>query len=242
MAAADHEGDAELAAEEVGRILQDAGIYIGAVVRDGQIFLEGEVESAADRDAALDVARAVAAGSGLEVVDELEIMTILPNEPWSEDESAGSEFRFAERSNRAEIEPDFIEREGTTDPALAKEGVPYFPPTDPVVEPTTDSEQLEIVGGFEGTSMDIEPGEQRPGALGDGEFEEIVRRELHEDALTTSLDIQVEVIDGVATLAGVVPTLEDAENAEAVAGRVPGILDVNEMLTVASMQRESDVE
>lgn len=47
--------------------------------------------------------------------------------------------------------------------------------------------------------------------------------ELREDAATTDLRVDVLVWDGVVRLRGTVPTLEDADNAEAVAARVPGV-------------------
>ena len=61
------------------------------------------------------------------------------------------------------------------------------------------------------------------------------RPELAEDAATTDLIIYVTVRNGVAHLRGRVPDLDDADSAEAVAARVPGIRDVQEELEVANV-------
>ncbi|MDQ3044100.1 MAG: BON domain-containing protein, partial [Chloroflexota bacterium] len=60
------------------------------------------------------------------------------------------------------------------------------------------------------------------------------------DALTTDLELRVTVLDGIVRLHGEVPTLEDAESAEAVASRVGGNLEIREELTIPSMNRESE--
>src|SRR5919204_351049 len=49
---------------------------------------------------------------------------------------------------------------------------------------------------------------------------EAVRRELHEDAATTDLDLDVLVRNGVVHIRGRVADLDDATNAEDVAARV----------------------
>ena len=93
----------------------------------------------------------------------------------------------------------------------------------------------QVLGGFdsepgitvERSAMDNQPGDE---ALADA-----VRRELREDAATSELSIVVAVRQGVAHLRGRVTDLEDAENAEAVASRVPGIREVVEELEVASI-------
>ena len=62
-----------------------------------------------------------------------------------------------------------------------------------------------------------------------------IRRELAEDSATTDLNIVVAVRNGVAHLRGQVADLDDADNAEAVAARVPGVRDVVEELEVAGL-------
>ena len=61
-----------------------------------------------------------------------------------------------------------------------------------------------------------------------------MRRELLEDAATTDLRVEVEVRDGVVRLRGTVQDVVDAENAEEVAARVPGVDEVLEELRVAN--------
>jgi osmotically-inducible protein OsmY len=62
-----------------------------------------------------------------------------------------------------------------------------------------------------------------------------VRRELAEDSATADLNIVVAVRNGVVHLRGQVADLDDADNAESVAGRVPGIREVVEELDVANV-------
>jgi hypothetical protein len=61
---------------------------------------------------------------------------------------------------------------------------------------------------------------------------EAVRRALKEDPTTNWLDIQVEVVDDVARLHGRVGYYEDAEAAEAVASRVPGVRYVQDDMEI----------
>jgi osmotically-inducible protein OsmY len=101
---------------------------------------------------------------------------------------------------------------------------------------TTDAHgRVQVLGGFGATSMDsveVEPSasDAHPG---DEALADTVRRELREDALTTDLVVDVAVVRGVACLRGTVPGLDDAENAEAVAARVPGVREVVEGLALA---------
>jgi hypothetical protein len=112
-------------------------------------------------------------------------------------------------------------------------GEPYAPPVDPVL--TMDARgRPQVLGGFSFSSMDaidVAPSAQdaRPG---DEALAEAIRRELREDALTTGLAIEVEVHVGRAHLRGTVAGLEDAEAAEAVAMRVPGVFDVQDELAL----------
>ena len=56
-----------------------------------------------------------------------------------------------------------------------------------------------------------------------------------EDSATADLSIFVAVRNGIAHLRGQVPDLDDADNAEEVAARVPGIREVVEELDVANV-------
>jgi osmotically-inducible protein OsmY len=136
-------------------------------------------------------------------------------------------------------EIDFNAELGTTDATEATdEAIPYFPPTDPPVRPAPrGAGGIEIVDGFAGTALDAPiEAEQPPDAVlaGDDEIAREVRLALKEDAATADLAIRVAVRDGVVRLRGVVPTLSDAELAEEVAWRVPGVVAVEEELDVAS--------
>lgn len=115
----------------------------------------------------------------------------------------------------------------------------YFAPTDPVIDGNASDAQGDavVLNGFEPTSMDDETvdasaEDNRPG---DEALADAIRRELREDASTTDLRVHVRVVRGVAHLRGTVPSLEDAENAEAVAAGVPGVIDVDEDLDVPGL-------
>ena len=203
-------------------MLEQAGIFIGTGVREGRIHLDGKVDSLANRDAALDVARAIAEPLGLTIQVNIEIVSIVPDTVWPE---------------TAQLEPDFSNVPGTIDPEVADEGVPYFPPADPVVAPSNDDHELEVVGGFQFTSKHEDPTDQHRGSLGDGQLQDIIQRELREGALTIDLQVEVDVRNSVATLRGEVERLEDDENAEAVAARVEGVQEVREELVVRSITR-----
>jgi osmotically-inducible protein OsmY len=70
---------------------------------------------------------------------------------------------------------------------------------------------------------------------GDEALADAVRRQLREDALTTDLPIDVGVEEGIVHLYGTVEELEDAENAEEIASRVPGVIEVIDELEIADM-------
>jgi hypothetical protein len=226
--------------------LAEAGLHVAGEVDDGTLYLSGEVDSEANRQAALDVAHAVADPHGLRVDDAIDVLPRAP-EAVSADAEPGDRGRFGyldpDRDDDLvldpgfEGEPDFTDEIGTTDPMeAAEEAIPYFPPTDPVVRPSDDEEELAVVGGFQATAMD---GEQQKTGFDyrpDDDISRDVLRELREDALTTDLVVEVATRQGVVHLRGKVPTLEDAENAEAVASRVGGVKEVREELVIASLR------
>jgi hypothetical protein len=141
--------------------------------------------------------------------------------------------------NAEGLEPDFTDTVGTTSELTAvEEGVPYFPPTDPVVRPEHPShEGAEVLGGFQPTAMDDTDlvSEATTGGPADVAIAEAVQRELREDALTTDLPIRIVVRAGVVSLRGVVPSLELAEAAEEVAARVEGVTEVVDELEVQGL-------
>ena len=105
----------------------------------------------------------------------------------------------------------------------------------PVVEPSGDDEELSVIGGFGAVSYERSEDAQPGQTLGDEQITDLVRRELREDAATIDFDIEVETRNGVVFLRGTVETLDDAENVEAVANRVAGVVDVREELEVISL-------
>lgn len=225
--------------------LEDAGIYVGATVSGSVVTLVGEVDSAANRDAALDVAGMTLGRIGASVVDAIEVMEIEPDSVFEASDASDLPDRAWERPatglprdltrSRREIEPDFTGDLGTSDPQVAAaEGIPYFPPTDPVVRSVESDEELAILNGFAPTAPDDRGPDGSP-VLGDDDIADRIARELRDDATTTDLGIHVAVRDGLVVLTGEVPTLEDVENAEAVAARVDGVVEVRESLRVRSM-------
>lgn len=213
--------------------MEAAGIFVAVDVRDGALILSGEVDSEEMHQAALDLAGAVAGRGGLNVEDAIEVLEI------------DVDLRSGERADidSADLSPmdaDTVTDVGTVDPGLAgDEAIPYFPPTDPVIgEQLIKQDEVQVIGGFQPTSdFGDEEGAEREHFEGDERISDDVRRELSEDASTTDLTgIEVETIQGVVHLRGEVETMDDAENAEAVASRVPGVVEVREDLTVRELQ------
>jgi osmotically-inducible protein OsmY len=95
----------------------------------------------------------------------------------------------------------------------------------------------EVIGGFSTSSMDVMPVERLAldGHAGDEALADAIRRELREDAATSDLDVQVDVRNGIVRLTGTVRDLDDVENAEEVASRLPEVLEVREELRVEGM-------
>ena len=136
-----------------------------------------------------------------------------------------------------EVNPDFTDQRLETvsnddfDPDIET----VFPPTDPVVG-VDERGRTEVVGGFSATSLDATGvARSSDGRLGDEAIADAIRRELREDALTTDLEIEVLVQQGVATLRGTVTALEEAEQAEMIASNVPGVEAVREELEVSGI-------
>ncbi len=223
--------------------LGSAGIWIGAD-RDGNVVtLTGAVDSTADRNAAIDVARATVMRAGARVIDALEAPDATGEMLMAEEQASrrsdwmstsGAEPRDPDRTAR-ETDPDFTDDLGSTDPMLsASEGMPWFPPTDPVVGPSDDYDGLQVLNGFAPTGN--EPNDASGGTIPDDLVTRRVLRALADDALTTDLGISAYTHDGVVHLHGEVPTLDDAESAEAVAADVEGVIEVREALRVRSLR------
>ncbi|HUP27850.1 MAG TPA: BON domain-containing protein [Chloroflexia bacterium] len=133
-------------------------------------------------------------------------------------------------------EPDFMDSPGTTDMIEAiEEGEPYFPPTDPPLRTDDSLEGVDVLGGFAATSLE-EPVDVEDPPLrlqtNDEEIAERVRYALRADAYTTDLNIEVDAENGTVYLHGQVSSLNDIEQAEQIAGAVPGVEEVQEDLEI----------
>ncbi len=242
---------------QLDQTLESAGIHFASDIRDGALFLSGHVIEPEDHQAALDVAHALVDSLGLGIVDAIEDMD---EEVESTARDAGMDpaVAFDQDAMRdaisegmevpLELDPDFTGDVGTTDSQLsAEEGIPYFPPTDPVVrteDDTDDPESLEIVGGFAESAMDedVDPATVLPSMYDD--LAEAVMREFRQDAITADLaaGIRITARGGVVTLTGRVETLEDADEAAGVAERVDGVVEVREELDVTLLPHPEDPE
>jgi len=233
-------------------IEEQAGLAVVAEDSDGAIILSGTVDSAEARQAAGDIASRLATDRRIDY--SLDIETVTPAtmaDIYADEPTTGALPSDLEDVPLGSLEPDFqagedlltdpIEAvgagsgvEGSEDPGA--EGEAYVPPTDPVVSSEGPGE-VAVLGGFTPTSMSetrVEPSAM-DNQLGDEAIADAIRRELHEDAATSDLAIDVEVRLGVARLRGAVSGLEDAENAEEVASRVPGVREVVEELEVVEV-------
>jgi hypothetical protein len=235
--------------EDIRFVLENEfGLIAALDERDGDLVVSGMVDTQGEHDAILEVVTSLAPGK--QVVDDLEIMAVLPEEVsgLNLSEAAVGDFPAAtpDTEDDESLEPgDFTDQEILKDPLHAagphdvdvdtevSEGdEAYVPPTDPV----RDS-QGEVLGGFQVTSMDSVrvPRSALDGQPGDEAIAETIRRELREDAATTDLDVGVSVDRGIVRLRGSVPSLDDAENVEEVAFRVEGVVDVLDELEIEDL-------
>lgn len=231
------------------QIAERAGLDVAVELSGTTVTLSGRVDTAEARQAAHDVVKSVLPEA--EIDDNLEIEETVPLDVRDFDlDEPGGELpaSLAEMRTQSDVEPDFSEQplvtstvemageaSTTLDEPDESETV-FFAPTDPVIM-TSEQNQVEVLGGFaptagvdilvESSALDNQPGDEA--------LAEAIRRELRRDAATTDLTIAVTVRRGVARLRGTVATLEDAENAEAVASQVPGLREVVEELEVAGL-------
>jgi osmotically-inducible protein OsmY len=235
----------------IARQLLMEGIRVAVEEADGVIRLSGTVESANARDTAAAIAARIAPDKQIE-----NNLTVDPGPP--EDMAIGNPgvpddvdipLDVAQAAEEGvELDPGFTDQPLEIDPSkvvdpsvpddlpVAEPDPVYFPPTDPVVT-VDDQGRIEVTGGFAPTSMsdlEVEPSAE-DNQPGDEALADAIRRELHEDALTTDLRINVLVRRGVAYLRGSVPALQDAENTQAVADRIPGVREVVDELTVPGL-------
>jgi osmotically-inducible protein OsmY len=231
--------------------LADAGLQVIVERSDGALVLSGIVDSEESRQAALDIVTQ-AAPPDTRIDDQIDIQAILPTgiDDFASDDPTAELTDSADEilADGGELEPDFMDQPGFSNPIqaagaessddedMAESGEIYTPPIDPVV--TTDAHgAAQVLGGFgldaeDDLTVERSAEDRSPG---DEALAEAIRRELAEDSATTDLNIVVAVRNGVAHLRGQVADLDDADNAESVAARVPGVRDVVEELDVAGL-------
>src|SRR3989442_1776419 len=232
-------------ARRIAEQFAQAGLQVTVESADGSLLLSGIVESEEAREAAVDIVSQAVPGARID--NQIEVESILPTDI---DDFAGDEPTAEMAETRADvadqIEPDFTDQPGLFDPIEAsgaessnpedpaESGEVYTPPTDPVLSTNIHGEARVLNGFDSGEDLEVEPSasDNRPG---DEALADAVRRQLAEDSATTDLNIVVAVRNGVAHLRGRVSDLDDADNAESVAARVPGIRDVVEELEVANV-------
>ncbi|MCC6381221.1 MAG: BON domain-containing protein [Dehalococcoidia bacterium] len=229
------------------QLAEQADIHLMVEEGEGRLVLSGFVETDDERTAALDLVADLA--PDVPVEDNIEVVGTMPGTIGA---MALSEVETPEFPGATPgLHEDSLEAGDFTDqPAIAgaawqasgptsavdddlvSEGDNvYTPPIDPV------GTNREVIGGLQASSMDDLSVERSAldGLYGDEAIADAVRRELHEDAATIDLEVAVDVRAGVVRLRGHVPYLEDAENAEEVAARVPGVLEVREELEVGAL-------
>lgn len=221
----------------------------------GAVVLSGTVETQEQRERAVKAAAKLA--KGMRVIDSLEVQRDVaegiedtagvntdeldPGEPamsppvrLDSSVDAGTNQVPLETDESDVVDPTVYDAQDPVedDPA-------YFPPTDPVTDFGQEGE-TSVLNGWTPTSMDSQEvsASAEDNQPGDEALADAISRELREDAATTALRVEVEVEQGVAHLRGRVPDLTDAENAESVASRVPGVRNVVEELDVESMRQQ----
>lgn len=204
-------------------------------VRDGVVRLAGSVSHPDDRARAEDLAGRIEGVRA--VVNDLVVEPIAAERDVAYQLELEAALEGVEQTAFIESpEADLNQPLGTTNPLRpeVQPDEPYFPPTDPVIEPASRTQGgYKVLGGYSESAMD-QPlsAEYVPQRLerGDEQIAENVRLALKEDAATTDLDIHVHVRNGIVYLRGTVGYLQDVESAEEVASRVAGVREVREQL------------
>lgn len=240
-----------LAAHIQQQLEEQADIHVLVAQDRDMLVLSGRVGSEEERGIAEQIAASLAPDRRIE--NDLEIERFLPigsegNSAMISDEFEGDEIPESSavfQQEGLELEPgvnnqpletneiNVVDEDVPDEDAPGEPDPAYFPPTDPVIRANAQG-NIDVLGGF-AASSDDDLGVQRSAEdarPGDEALAEAIQRELREDALTTDLSIDVEVSEGVARLYGQVTDLTDAENAEEVANRVPGVREVVDELDI----------
>ena len=142
---------------------------------------------------------------------------------------------------RLEFLTDLDLRDGETDdPSVAsEEGFTYIAPTDPPIRTSDDLEGIEIASGFGDTAFEDPFDENHHDELlyGEDEMTARVRDALRADAATSEFADQIHIvtIGGRVILRGMVDTIEDGDDAAAVAEQVEGVTDVEDRMRVRGL-------
>jgi len=236
--------------DQIERALEAVDLPVAVELTDHTVVLSGMVGSENERQAVHDVVLSLV--PDLRVIDNLDILEVLPEslEGASLSEASVGDFAAAtpDTTDNEALEPgDFTDQsilenaQGAAGPGytaadeeISEGEEAYVPPTDPVRGRDND-----ILGGFKTSAMDdVESEIERSaldGAYGDEAIADAVRKMLRQDAATMDLSISVDVNEGIVRLRGSVGTIDDVESAEEVASRVPGVVEVQEELRVATL-------
>jgi osmotically-inducible protein OsmY len=123
---------------------------------------------------------------------------------------------------------------------LDESDLAYFAAMDQVLS-TDEHDDVQVRNGWASALWPTEEADRRAvgSQPGDQALADAVKRQLREDALTTTLAIEVEVVSGIVWLRGQVAALQDAEAAGAVASQVAGVREVLDELDVRANHHRS---
>jgi hypothetical protein len=230
-------------------VLDAIGLPVVIEADGPRLVITGLVPSDEARQAVLDLVREDF--NGRELVDNLTVTDALPEETGGLDLSLEDAGGLTGATAGLEDEDEAIEAGDFTDQQtvhspdeaagpsaslyddVVSEGDRvYTPPIDPV------GTNREVIGGLQASSLDSIEIERSAldGAIGDEAIRDAVLRELREDSATTDLLLDVAVEGGVVTIRGRVSWLDDAENAEEVGARVPGVIEVLDETEVEQLE------
>lgn len=206
--------DSEIRADLVAH-LRSAGIPLDVSVENGVVTLSGWVLSEEEHQAVLDIVDLVEDVEG--VVDDTELTEI-------------------QLSSIDLIDADFDDDDDEDDVATdameaVMDGIPYFPPTDPPIEPGVGDDGIEVASGFQSTSLENNE-EELDELATDDELAERVLRDLREDSGTSHLHLYATAIGSTVLLTGLVHDEAEAEAAAIVASMTAGVDDVVDRIVV----------
>lgn len=231
------------------RLVDEAGLFLSVRVEGTVATLEGLVESYEQLEAALDIVGGV---DGIERVEN----AIEVEEFDSQSDRLPATMREATPENDREanfeagslVQPAYPRRRpyrardlDATENSMvaAQEGVPYIPPSARTARSAgTDArfgtDRRDVESELE-DAEEASPGGEEVDADAEDDFAARVLDELASDAATAHLALRVDARGGVIWLRGRLRTVDEAEAAEAVVRRVPGVRDVREGFTIAEL-------